>query len=94
MAAQRLNGIVAARDVGFAQMGMDGLVTDVMQQNSGAFGAAAQTWHKVVPALRNVRWNRAVAKRADRSGGVVGHGDDCAMKAVAFKPATGGWEHA
>ena len=66
MAAQRLYGLIVARQFRFGQCRMNFAVTDMMEQNSRAAFATFQLRDKVVLALFDFRRDRTAAKGADR----------------------------
>lgn len=70
MAPQRLDRVVTASKLGLGQGGMDFRVANLVQQHLRPTLAAAQFRRQVVTALPDMRRDRAVAKRADRVGGV------------------------
>ena len=69
MGAQRLDGVVTAGKFGFGQRGMDFGMADLVQKNGRPLLSAAQTGDEMMQALRRLRRDRAVAKRADRRFG-------------------------
>lgn len=71
MAAQRLDRVERARQLGFGQGGVDFFVADHVQQNRGSALAPFEFWDQMVQAATPIG-DRAVTKRADRIA--VSHG--------------------
>ena len=65
MGSERVNRVVAARQFRLGQRGMDFAMADVVQQHHWPALAPFELGHKVMEALRHVRWDGPVTERAE-----------------------------
>lgn len=64
MGAEGFEGVIAPREVGFAERCVDFVVADLMKQNGRPALPAPELWNEVVQALADIRRDRPAAEAA------------------------------